>query len=147
MKLMKFFSSWHSIWWTSGHRWSSWSCLVSWITMARSECIHICVWCHQRFRDWHRIHSTVVVTLWALNNTTVFLSLELVINGVLDGGVGPIATNNPIWELCSWFDLYLRQMQRLSELKYCKQDLLRRLWVCTHSPTWNLREPSQYWEP
>ncbi|KAM5536271.1 hypothetical protein V8D89_010048 [Ganoderma adspersum] len=42
--------------------------------------------------------NTVAVALWALDNTAVSPSLELAIDGVLDGGVGPIATNNPVWE-------------------------------------------------
>lgn len=42
-------------------------------------------------------HSTVAVALWALNNTAVAPSLELVIDSVLDGGVGRVATNNPGW--------------------------------------------------
>lgn len=40
-------------------------------------------------------HSTVAVALWALNNTAVSPSLELAVDAVLDGGVGPIAINNP----------------------------------------------------
>ncbi|PIL34795.1 hypothetical protein GSI_02582 [Ganoderma sinense ZZ0214-1] len=42
--------------------------------------------------------NTVAVSLWALNNTAVSPTLELVIDEVLDGGVGPITTNNPEWE-------------------------------------------------
>ncbi|PIL34820.1 hypothetical protein GSI_02607 [Ganoderma sinense ZZ0214-1] len=42
--------------------------------------------------------NTVAVALWALDNTAVSPSLELAIDAVLDGGVGPIATNNPVWE-------------------------------------------------
>ncbi|PIL34790.1 hypothetical protein GSI_02577 [Ganoderma sinense ZZ0214-1] len=42
--------------------------------------------------------NTIAVALWALDNTAVSPSLELVIDSVLDGGVGPIATNNPVWE-------------------------------------------------
>ncbi|KAM5541250.1 hypothetical protein V8D89_005179 [Ganoderma adspersum] len=42
--------------------------------------------------------NTVAVALWALDNTAVSPSLELVIDGVLDGGVGPVSTNNPVWE-------------------------------------------------
>ncbi|KAI0823943.1 glycoside hydrolase superfamily [Trametes gibbosa] len=41
--------------------------------------------------------NTVAVALWALNNTAVAPSLELVIDSVLDGGVGRVATNNPGW--------------------------------------------------
>ncbi|KAM5536286.1 hypothetical protein V8D89_010063 [Ganoderma adspersum] len=42
--------------------------------------------------------NTVAVALLALDNTAVSPSLELVIDGVLDGGVGPVSTNNPVWE-------------------------------------------------
>ncbi|KAI1789917.1 glycoside hydrolase superfamily, partial [Ganoderma leucocontextum] len=42
--------------------------------------------------------NTVAVSLWALNNTAVSPTLELVIDEVLDGGVGPVAVNNPQWE-------------------------------------------------
>ena len=41
--------------------------------------------------------STVAVTLWALNETAVSPSLRLEIDGMLEGGVGPIAVNNPSW--------------------------------------------------
>ncbi|RDX44153.1 hypothetical protein OH76DRAFT_1487358 [Lentinus brumalis] len=41
--------------------------------------------------------NTVAVALWALEDTAVSPSLELSIDGALDGGVGPIATNNPGW--------------------------------------------------
>ncbi|TBU55766.1 glycoside hydrolase superfamily [Dichomitus squalens] len=42
--------------------------------------------------------NTVAVALWALNSTAVSPSLELVVDDVLDGGVGTVATNNPVWE-------------------------------------------------
>ena len=42
--------------------------------------------------------STVAVSLWALNDTAVSPTLELVVDEVLDGGVGPISVNNPEWE-------------------------------------------------
>ncbi|KAI0352572.1 hypothetical protein OH77DRAFT_1428259 [Trametes cingulata] len=41
--------------------------------------------------------NTVAVALWALNGTAVSPTLDLVIDTVLDGGVGPISTNNPGW--------------------------------------------------
>ncbi|KAI0930973.1 hypothetical protein AcV7_005008 [Taiwanofungus camphoratus] len=41
--------------------------------------------------------NTVAIALWALENTTVSPTLELVVDDVLEGGVGPIATNNPPW--------------------------------------------------
>ncbi len=42
--------------------------------------------------------STVAVVLWALENTPVSPSLKLVVDDVLDGGVGPVTSNNPRWE-------------------------------------------------
>lgn len=41
--------------------------------------------------------STVAVALWALEDTAVSPTLQLVVDQVLDGGVGPIAVNNPKW--------------------------------------------------
>ena len=41
--------------------------------------------------------STVAIALWALDNTAVAPALELVVDDVLDGGVGAIALNNPAW--------------------------------------------------
>ncbi|KAI0632367.1 glycoside hydrolase superfamily [Trametes polyzona] len=41
-------------------------------------------------------NNTVAVALWALENSAVSPSLELVVD-VLDGGVGHVATNNPEW--------------------------------------------------
>ncbi|KAI0070921.1 hypothetical protein K474DRAFT_1669569 [Panus rudis PR-1116 ss-1] len=41
--------------------------------------------------------NTVAVALWALDNTPVSPTLKLVVDGVVEGGVGPIATNNPSW--------------------------------------------------
>ncbi|KAI0632368.1 glycoside hydrolase superfamily [Trametes polyzona] len=41
--------------------------------------------------------NTVAVALWALENSKVSPSLELVVDAVLDGGVGRVATNNPKW--------------------------------------------------
>ncbi len=42
--------------------------------------------------------STVAVVLWALQDTPVSASLKLVVDDVLDGGVGPVTLNNPRWE-------------------------------------------------
>ncbi|PIL34786.1 hypothetical protein GSI_02573 [Ganoderma sinense ZZ0214-1] len=42
--------------------------------------------------------NTIAVALWALDNTAVSPSLELVADSVLNGGVGHVATNNPVWE-------------------------------------------------
>ncbi|KAJ3543307.1 hypothetical protein NM688_g5870 [Phlebia brevispora] len=41
--------------------------------------------------------NTVAVALWVLESTTVTPSLQLVLDDVVDGGVGPIAVNNPRW--------------------------------------------------
>ena len=38
-----------------------------------------------------RFHSTVAVALWALDDTPVSPSLQLSLDAVFDGGVGPIA--------------------------------------------------------
>ncbi|KAI0359054.1 hypothetical protein OH77DRAFT_1518305 [Trametes cingulata] len=45
----------------------------------------------------HHGTNTIAVALWALENTAVHPTLELVLEGVVEGGVGPIATNNPGW--------------------------------------------------
>ena len=42
-------------------------------------------------------HSTVAVALWALDDTAVSPQLKLEVDAVLEGGVGPIALNNPGW--------------------------------------------------
>ncbi|TFK90360.1 glycoside hydrolase family 35 protein [Polyporus arcularius HHB13444] len=47
--------------------------------------------------DFHG-KNTVAVVLWALENTPVSPSLKLVVDDVLDGGVGPVTLNNPRWE-------------------------------------------------
>ena len=65
--------------------------------MARSEYLNL-VYLQDESYHSNANHSTVAVALWALNNTAVSPSLELVVDDVLDGGVGPIATNNPAWE-------------------------------------------------
>ncbi|KAI0738818.1 glycoside hydrolase superfamily [Daedaleopsis nitida] len=41
--------------------------------------------------------NTVAVALWVMQDVEVHPTLVLVVDGVLDGGVGPIATNNPGW--------------------------------------------------
>ncbi|OCH94229.1 hypothetical protein OBBRIDRAFT_789567 [Obba rivulosa] len=46
--------------------------------------------------DYHG-KNTVAVALWALDDTAVSPTLEVVVDGALDGGVGPIAVNNPSW--------------------------------------------------
>lgn len=42
--------------------------------------------------------STIAVALWTLDETSVSPTLELVIDKILDGGVGHISVNNPTWE-------------------------------------------------
>ncbi|CAL1698277.1 unnamed protein product [Somion occarium] len=42
--------------------------------------------------------NTVAIVLWALENTAVSPSLDLIFDNVLDGGVGSIAVNNPPWK-------------------------------------------------
>ncbi|KAI0374491.1 hypothetical protein BV20DRAFT_1033302 [Pilatotrama ljubarskyi] len=39
--------------------------------------------------------STIAVALWVLGNTAVHPTLELALEGIVEGGVGPIAANNP----------------------------------------------------
>ncbi|KAH9919183.1 glycoside hydrolase superfamily [Epithele typhae] len=46
--------------------------------------------------DYHGT-NTIAVALWALNTTAVSPKLTLAVDGVLDGGVGPITVNNPVW--------------------------------------------------
>jgi hypothetical protein len=41
--------------------------------------------------------NTVAVALWAMEDIKLSPSLHLEIDGVYDGGVGVIATNNPRW--------------------------------------------------
>ncbi|KAI0694018.1 glycoside hydrolase superfamily [Cerioporus squamosus] len=41
--------------------------------------------------------NTVAVALWVMQDEEVHPTLELVVDGVVDGGVGPISTNNPGW--------------------------------------------------
>ncbi|RPD56740.1 hypothetical protein L226DRAFT_468186 [Lentinus tigrinus ALCF2SS1-7] len=47
--------------------------------------------------DFHG-KNTVAVVLWALESTPVSPSLRLVVDEVLDGGVGFITLNNPTWK-------------------------------------------------
>ena len=44
-----------------------------------------------------RCFSTVAVALWALQDAPVSPTLALVLDGAVEGGVGPIAINNPPW--------------------------------------------------
>lgn len=43
------------------------------------------------------ISSTIGVALWVMEDTPVSPTLDLVLEGALEGGVGPIAQNNPVW--------------------------------------------------
>ena len=43
------------------------------------------------------VQSTIAVALWVMENTQVYPDLKLVLDGVVEGGVGPVATNNPAW--------------------------------------------------
>ncbi|KAH9849470.1 glycoside hydrolase superfamily [Lenzites betulinus] len=46
----------------------------------------------------HHGTNTIGVALWVTDNVSVHPTLELVLDGVVDGGVGSIATNNPDWQ-------------------------------------------------
>ncbi|TRM65792.1 glycoside hydrolase family 35 protein [Schizophyllum amplum] len=41
--------------------------------------------------------NTVAVALWAMENVTVAPSLSFVVDGHIEGGVGTVAANNPVW--------------------------------------------------
>jgi hypothetical protein len=44
-------------------------------------------------------HSTVAVALWVMTpNVTVSPNLVLSADAFLDGGVGGVTTNNPVWK-------------------------------------------------
>ncbi|KAI0326223.1 hypothetical protein GY45DRAFT_1382198 [Cubamyces sp. BRFM 1775] len=45
----------------------------------------------------YRGTNTLGVALWAMEDTPVHPTLELVVEGIVHGGVGPISTNNPGW--------------------------------------------------
>ncbi|KAH9891918.1 glycoside hydrolase superfamily [Cubamyces lactineus] len=45
----------------------------------------------------YRGTNTLAVALWAMEDTPVHPTLELVIEGIVQGGVGVISTNNPCW--------------------------------------------------
>ncbi|KAI0738816.1 glycoside hydrolase superfamily [Daedaleopsis nitida] len=45
----------------------------------------------------YRGKNTIAVALWAMNSTTVSPSLRLVVDDVLDGGVGYVSSKNPTW--------------------------------------------------
>ncbi|TBU36471.1 glycoside hydrolase superfamily [Dichomitus squalens] len=39
----------------------------------------------------------VAIALWALNDTAVSPTLQLAVDAIIEGGVGPIASKNPVW--------------------------------------------------
>ena len=39
----------------------------------------------------------MAVALWAMENETVGPQLNLVVDGHVEGGVGKVATKNPVW--------------------------------------------------
>ncbi|KAL4244519.1 glycosyl hydrolase 35 family protein [Abortiporus biennis] len=45
--------------------------------------------------------NTVVLALWSLENTSVSPQLQLEVDDILDGGVGAIHINNPLWKIRS----------------------------------------------
>ncbi|EIW52309.1 uncharacterized protein TRAVEDRAFT_75316 [Trametes versicolor FP-101664 SS1] len=45
----------------------------------------------------HHGSNTIGVALWVMEDTPVSPTLDLVLEGALEGGVGPIAQNNPVW--------------------------------------------------
>ncbi|KLO05165.1 glycoside hydrolase family 35 protein [Schizopora paradoxa] len=51
---------------------------------------------HQGILDYNG-QNTVAVALWAMESSKVSPSLALTLDGVLQGGVGGIVTNNPAW--------------------------------------------------
>jgi len=52
---------------------------------------------HQGILDYNGT-NTVAVALWVMEpNVTVLPTLELIVDGVLEGGVGGITTDNPRW--------------------------------------------------
>lgn len=51
---------------------------------------------HQGILDYGG-KNTVALVLWATNNQAISPSLTLVADNIIEGGVGPIAMNNPGW--------------------------------------------------
>lgn len=51
---------------------------------------------HQGILDYNGI-NTVAIALWAMEPTVVTPTLQLTVEGVYEGGVGGIETNNPPW--------------------------------------------------
>ncbi|KAM5536273.1 hypothetical protein V8D89_010050 [Ganoderma adspersum] len=42
-------------------------------------------------------NNTVAVALWVLQDVEVHPTLELELDSVVEGGIGPVAVNNPGW--------------------------------------------------
>jgi len=51
---------------------------------------------HQGILDYNGT-NTVAVALWAMEAVSLTPTLELTLDTVLEGGVGPIIANNPAW--------------------------------------------------
>ncbi|KAJ7058088.1 glycoside hydrolase family 35 protein [Mycena amicta] len=51
---------------------------------------------HQGILDYQGV-NTVAVALWSMGRTPVTPNLQLVLDGLLDGGVPGVTTNNPVW--------------------------------------------------
>ncbi|KAJ7885789.1 glycoside hydrolase family 35 protein [Mycena olivaceomarginata] len=51
---------------------------------------------HEGILNYHGV-NTVAVALWSMGRTAVSPNLQLVLDGVLDGGVPNVTTNNPSW--------------------------------------------------
>ena len=69
-----------------------------WTFTERSECLTICKNENDLVLTGLVCFSTVAVMLWALEETPVSPNLKLVVDEVLDGGVGAITLNNPVWK-------------------------------------------------
>ena len=69
-----------------------------WTLTERSECLTICKNENELVLTGLVCFSTVAVVLWALDETPVSPNLKLVVDEVLDGGVGAITLNNPVWK-------------------------------------------------
>ena len=69
-----------------------------WTFTERSECLTTCKDENDLVLTRLVCFSTVAVMLWALEETPVSPNLKLVVDEVLDGGVGAITLNNPVWK-------------------------------------------------
>jgi hypothetical protein len=64
----------------------------SWITVEQSAYFCRFSICSQLM---FFVLSTVALAVWAMDNKAISPSLELVVDGIVQGGVGTISTNNP----------------------------------------------------